>query len=77
MENSEEAIRRPRIAVVGCGHGGLDTIYADVAAKCQTQGTSISDLDLIIICGDFQVSSSLVVQAFLMLTITSRPGCSQ
>jgi hypothetical protein len=61
MQHSEEAFRRPRIAVVGCGHGGLDTIYADLAVKFQTQGQSVSDLDLLIICGDFQVSILLVV----------------
>jgi hypothetical protein len=77
MQNSEEAFRRSRIAVVGCGHGGLDTIYADLAVKCQTQRRNVSDLDLLIICGDFQVSSFLVVQAFSRLTIASRPGCSQ
>jgi hypothetical protein len=74
MQDSEEAFRRPQIAVVGCGHGGLDTIYADVAVKCQTQGKSVSDLDLLLICGDFQVSILLVVRAFSMLTmcVTSR-----
>ena len=39
------------IAVVGCGHGALDSIYASIAQTEQRTGTRVS---LVIICGDFQ-----------------------
>ncbi|UNI19630.1 lariat debranching enzyme [Purpureocillium takamizusanense] len=45
---------RLKIAVVGCGHGKLDTIYATAEAQCRQKGWSIADLDLLLICGDFQ-----------------------
>ncbi|VUC29196.1 unnamed protein product [Clonostachys rosea] len=54
MASSNQPPSKPRIAVVGCGHGQLDTIYADLEAGCHSRGWSLSDLDLLIICGDFQ-----------------------
>lgn len=42
-----------RIAVEGCGHGVLHEIYASVAKSCELKGWS--DVDLLIIGGDFQV----------------------
>ena len=41
-----------RIAVEGCGHGTLDAIYTSVAHSCEIRGWP--DVDLLIICGDFQ-----------------------
>lgn len=52
----DKLTRNARIAVVGCGHGGLDTIYVDLAVRCQSRGWDISELDLLIICGDVQVN---------------------
>ncbi|KAK4182779.1 lariat debranching enzyme, C-terminal domain-containing protein [Podospora australis] len=43
-----------KIAVVGCGHGELDTIYATAEAECEKKGWTLSQLDFLIICGDFQ-----------------------
>ncbi|KAJ6440040.1 lariat debranching enzyme protein [Purpureocillium lavendulum] len=45
---------RLKIAVVGCGHGQLDTIYATAESQCRQKGCSLSDLDLLLVCGDFQ-----------------------
>ncbi|RKP26008.1 Metallo-dependent phosphatase-like protein, partial [Syncephalis pseudoplumigaleata] len=39
------------IAVVGCGHGELDAIYAEIQRRETTIGCRV---DLLIICGDFQ-----------------------
>ncbi len=39
-----------RIAVEGCGHGQLHEIYAALAKEAQL-------VDLLIICGDFQVKT--------------------
>ena len=44
--------RRPQIAVEGCCHGELDNIYATVR-QLEAQGQP--KLDLLLICGDFQV----------------------
>jgi hypothetical protein len=41
-----------RIAVEGCCHGELDTIYSTLAHLQATEGKSV---DLLIVCGDFQV----------------------
>ncbi|KAF1911881.1 lariat debranching enzyme [Ampelomyces quisqualis] len=41
-----------RIAVEGCGHGVLHSIYASVAKACELKGWS--GVDLLIIGGDFQ-----------------------
>ena len=41
-----------RIALVGCGHGELDSIYASVA---QIEAVHQTTVDLLLICGDFQV----------------------
>ncbi|KAK0611858.1 lariat debranching enzyme, C-terminal domain-containing protein [Immersiella caudata] len=43
-----------KVAVVGCGHGELDTIYATLEVECEAKGFPLSDLDFLIICGDFQ-----------------------
>ncbi|KAI8654329.1 DBR1 domain-containing protein [Fusarium sp. Ph1] len=43
-----------KIAVVGCGHGELDTIYARLESQCGAKGWTLSDIDFLIICGDFQ-----------------------
>ncbi|EOD30914.1 hypothetical protein EMIHUDRAFT_99203, partial [Emiliania huxleyi CCMP1516] len=40
-----------RIALVGCGHGELDSIYASVA---QIEAVHQTTVDLLLICGDFQ-----------------------
>lgn len=49
------AALRPQVAVEGCCHGELDSIYRAIAA-CETKhGTSV---DLLIICGDFQALRS-------------------
>lgn len=42
-----------RIAVEGCGHGTLNSIYASVEKACQVKGWE--GIDLLIIGGDFQV----------------------
>lgn len=44
-----------QIAVEGCCHGDLDKIYATLQAMEIKEGRSI---DLLICCGDFQVSTS-------------------
>lgn len=38
-----------KVAFVGCGHGNLDLIYNNLAG---------SDVDLLIVCGDFEVWTS-------------------
>ncbi|KAF5011926.1 hypothetical protein FDECE_1991 [Fusarium decemcellulare] len=45
-----------KIAVVGCGHGELDTIYSTLEAQCEAKGWALSDIDFLIICGDFQAA---------------------
>jgi lariat debranching enzyme len=42
---------RPQIAVEGCCHGELDTIYAAMQRLEAKEGVKI---DLLICCGDFQ-----------------------
>ena len=46
-----------RIAVVGCSHGTLDDIYASVE-RCDAEARAKGEpgVDLMICCGDFQVS---------------------
>ncbi|KAH7140808.1 lariat debranching enzyme, C-terminal domain-containing protein [Dactylonectria macrodidyma] len=46
--------RQLKIAVVGCGHGALDLIYSTLETECGNKGWALSDLDLLIICGDFE-----------------------
>ncbi|KPM38522.1 hypothetical protein AK830_g8066 [Neonectria ditissima] len=46
----------PKIAVVGCGHGQLDAIYATLEDQCLEKGWTLSDIDFLIICGDFQAA---------------------
>ncbi|KAF2002873.1 DBR1-domain-containing protein [Amniculicola lignicola CBS 123094] len=41
-----------RIAVEGCGHGTLHSIYASIKKSCEFKGWD--GVDLLIICGDFQ-----------------------
>ena len=52
-----------RIAVVGCSHGTLDDIYASVE-RCDAEARSKGEpeVDLMICCGDFQVSSPELVE---------------
>lgn len=49
---------RMRIAVVGCSHGTLDDIYASVE-RCDVEARKKGEpeVDLMICCGDFQVSA--------------------
>ena len=47
--------RFAQIAIEGCCHGELDNIYATMQLLEQKEGTKI---DLLICCGDFQVSRS-------------------
>jgi hypothetical protein len=42
------------------GHGGRDTIYATLKVECATKEWTLLELDLLIICGGFQVGSSLL-----------------
>lgn len=39
------------VAIEGCCHGELDNIYASISRTERTQGINV---DLVIICGDFQ-----------------------
>ncbi|KAH6893320.1 lariat debranching enzyme, C-terminal domain-containing protein [Thelonectria olida] len=48
------SIRQPKIAVVGCGHGQLDSIYETLEAQCAEKGWALSEIDFLVICGDFQ-----------------------
>ena len=50
---------RMRIAVHGCGHGELNEIYASVEKACEVKGWN--SVDLLIIGGDFQVGTSLLM----------------
>lgn len=47
-----------RVAIAGCVHGELDTIYS--ALKSKDGGFSV---DLVLVCGDFQVFSWLYSKA--------------
>lgn len=53
-----------RIAVVGCSHGTLDDIYASVE-KCDQEAKKKGEpaVDLMICCGDFQVSSATLLRS--------------
>lgn len=44
-----------RIAVEGCGHGTLHSIYASIQKTCEIQ--SWDGVDLLIIGGDFQCAT--------------------
>ena len=48
-----------RIAITGCGHGVLNSIYSSIEHTAHLKGWD--SVDLVIIGGDFQVSSSTVV----------------
>ena len=50
-----------KIAVEGCSHGCLNDIYATVQKAEQEKGTKV---DLLLLCGDFQVSPSLPSSLF-------------
>ncbi|KAK0710247.1 lariat debranching enzyme, C-terminal domain-containing protein [Lasiosphaeria miniovina] len=54
METIGDSDTGLKVAVIGCGHGMLDTIYATLEVECATKGWALCDLDLLIICGDFQ-----------------------
>lgn len=54
------------------GHGGLDTIYADLEIRCQSKGWLLSDIDLLIICGDFQVRTYHLLSAENREVLTSQ-----
>ncbi|KAH8754305.1 lariat debranching enzyme, C-terminal domain-containing protein [Diaporthe sp. PMI_573] len=43
-----------KIAVEGCCHGSLNHIYTALESKCQSRGWTMEDIDILIICGDFQ-----------------------
>jgi lariat debranching enzyme len=45
-----------RIAITGCGHGVLNSIYASIEHAAHLEGWD--NVDLVIIGGDFQVSST-------------------
>jgi hypothetical protein len=36
-------------------HGQLDLIYATAKKQCESRGWLLSELDFVLICGDFQV----------------------
>ncbi|KAK5085789.1 lariat debranching enzyme [Lithohypha guttulata] len=55
-----------RIAVEGCGHGKLDTIYTSVQKSCEIKGWD--GVDLVIIGGDFQA-----VRTHQDLNVTAMP----
>ncbi|KAH7144390.1 lariat debranching enzyme, C-terminal domain-containing protein [Dactylonectria estremocensis] len=52
--SGSDSPRQPKIAVVGCGHGALDLVYSTLETECWRKGWTLSDLDLLIICGDFE-----------------------
>ncbi|KAL9109170.1 MAG: hypothetical protein Q9227_006095 [Pyrenula ochraceoflavens] len=56
-----------RVAVEGCGHGSLHAIYSSLQTACQAQGWS--NVDVLIICGDFQA-----VRNKLDLNVTAMPA---
>ncbi|KAK4698926.1 lariat debranching enzyme, partial [Phenoliferia sp. Uapishka_3] len=61
-----------RIAVVGCSHGTLDDIYASVE-RCDSEARSKGEpgIDLMICCGDFQISSNSLGSPPLHALLTS------
>lgn len=47
-----------RIAVVGCSHGGLDTIYKTIhRVDSDTKKSGELPVELLLCCGDFQVGT--------------------
>jgi hypothetical protein len=46
-----------QVAIEGCCHGELDAIYASIARAEREKGFKV---DLLLICGDFQVDVSLL-----------------
>ena len=61
-----------KIAVEGCSHGCLNDIYATVQKAEQEKGTKV---DLLLLCGDFQVSPflpsfSTLLRPMLILDLT-------
>lgn len=69
--------RMLHVAVEGCAHGDLENIYSAVR-YIQGQGLQ---LDLLICCGDFQVSALLSFRppslSLGLLPITRIPVCAQ
>jgi hypothetical protein len=51
-----------KIAVAGCSHGEMDTIY-DTLARWEHEHNFKTDL--LICCGDYEVRSSLLLLLFL------------
>ncbi|KAI9221202.1 lariat debranching enzyme, C-terminal domain-containing protein [Blastocladiella britannica] len=47
-----------RIAVIGCGHGELDAIYASIRAADAHSPPETPPVDLVIVCGDFEAIRS-------------------
>ena len=39
------------------GHGSLDNIYNSLEKACESRGWAVTDVDFLIICGDFQESA--------------------
>lgn len=50
--------------IISQGHGKLNEIYAAVKEAASAKGWD--GVDLVIICGDFQVSSDSVLQLFVV-----------
>ena len=50
-QSGDRAQQKLRVAVQGCAHGELDSIYATIAEMESSQGVKI---DLLLCCGDFQ-----------------------
>jgi len=70
---SRDNTRGMRVAVEGCGHGTLHAIYASVAKSCESKGWP--DVDVLIIGGDFQVSSTRTAHHLDWLTLIVSPQC--
>ena len=47
-----------QVAIQGCSHGSLDAIYATVRQAERRKGKKV---DLLLLCGDFQVGRSLAL----------------
>lgn len=54
-----------KIAVIGCSHGSLDDIYNSII-RCDSESEKVGGdkIDLMICCGDFQVSLSSLLRSF-------------
>jgi len=47
-----------KVAIVGCCHGTMSSLYASIK---KTERTYNVKVDLVIICGDFQVNKFLIL----------------